>query len=267
MKLWNIDLVELFRFFWDNKERNKLLWIWFGISFVVSLIMLLYIIFSYFGPIYLSMEQYLVGYLIVYILLLIVSNGVGLFTLGVGIDSYNQIVKQDIDFDFSKNIWHKVKQGIKLLLVNLFYSIPMFLLLLILGFMAFLFLELGGVYIMLLICIYGLFLFVAIVFGIFINAAVKPIAFQLIQQGKFKQCFNIALVLSNIGKNKSNILRFFVISLLVGVAWFVIYMISYMLLYLVIGIIFLPLSLAIMSIYMAYIEPKLINIIFDGQGS
>jgi hypothetical protein len=266
MKIWDVDILQLFNFFWSDKNRNKSILFWCFFGAINMVFMIVSILVGLFGSRFVhDPETLMMIFGLIYILYFLISTILGIFNVGIGLTTYDQIKKGKIDLDLFNDTWYKFKQGTKIFIINLYYSIPFLFIFLVFGFILFMIYEIFGdvSFFFLFCCGYGLFFLILIIYSIVINYIIRPICIRIIQSRKFSDVFNINLVLYEIQKNKNNLIRFAVISLLVGILWTIVYFVAYYLIYLVIGVLILPFVFAFLYIYTAYIEPKLINIIFD----
>lgn len=268
MNVAGVDLKELFDFFWQNKSRNKLFLSWSGIGLLIVLFMAFFMAISFAGPYILkSQVVFSIVYFVVYIIFMIVNTGVSMFNMGTGIQVYDDLFNNtDPDFEVGREVKSKLWLGFKLFVGQIFYSIPFVLGLFILFFLGFILSEVVGssyLNLVLLLCGYVLILVFSLGVGFILNYLVRPVCIRLIQQKNAKGMFNVGKVIAEIKTRKSDYLKFGFISFVIMIMWTIVYMITYFLSYLLIGLFLLPFVFGLMYIYMAYVEPKLLHIIFD----
>jgi ABC-type transport system involved in multi-copper enzyme maturation permease subunit len=212
------------------------------------------------------------GYLLIFGFIL----GVYSYALGRGLTNYKKmrgvakepyrVIKTSFSID---RVFGYIIEGVKLLIVNFVYSLP-FLIFAALWFGTFILffntlineqitnsVEGGLLFLLVYLVFIFLFIFIEFVYIFFQSAVLKPIIWERIYQKGFVKSLNPFKTLQQFNSNKKRYLLNGLKLAVLYLIWFGAYMISGVLVYLCIGIFFIPFAYAFIYLIIIYLHPHM----------
>lgn len=268
MKIGKVDLIEAFSKFFENPGKVS------GSFVLFALQMLIFVpIVGMFASIFMGASidddasgLFMILFCCMYVLLFTIIILGQLYVPGASIDTYKNLMQiGKYEIKPLENILGKLGDGFKYVLATFVYSIPI-VIFFVIG-MA-LMIVVGGMsesqsssdeYVALLMilgmCIYVLAILLMIAYQFIWRYVFTPIIYKHIADGSYGECFNPALIWSEIKSSGSDMLGLGLSWFIVGMIWGIVYAIVYVLMYLLVGFILMPFVILVFMILRIYIEP------------
>ncbi len=276
MKIGNYDLKEIFEKFWSWKGRNLASIFWLLSPFVYVSFYIFFIFVMFVGGIGGEEDSTILGifmvlFCCVYIAIVGFAIFMRLFAPGSAIVNLKSLLDKGSLTGVFESFGRKLLEGFKIMLVKIWYLLPLYLLLIVFflffsffgGFMS-MGEENGGYYLFTFILFFFLYivmLFLITTFVLVYELIVRPIVYKFFVSGRWLDSFNPMKIWNEFKTNTNNYLYFLVVTLIFYSIWMAVYFFAAFLMYILIGFLVLPIVLGLLFLYQASIEPIILEVL------